>query len=100
MIKRIVKMTFREEAVDTFLRDVFEQSKDRIRAFPGCLHMELLQHAAQPNMLFTLSIWENEADLEAYRQSDLFKATWEKTKALFAEKAEAWSVRVIDAMPE
>lgn len=99
MIKRIVKMTFREETVDTFLRDVFDRSKDRIRAFPGCRHMELLQHAAQPNVLFTLSIWENEADLEAYRRSELFKSTWEKTKALFAEKAEAWSVLVIDAMP-
>ncbi len=99
MIKRIVKMTFREEAAETFLRDVFEHSKDRIRAFPGCRNMELLQHIAQPNVLFTLSIWEDEAALEAYRQSELFKTTWEKTKALFAEKAEAWSVRVIDAMP-
>lgn len=99
MIKRIVKMTFREEAVDAFLNEVFEQSKDRIRAFPGCLRMELVQHVSQQNVLFTLSSWENEAALESYRQSELFKTTWQKTKALFAEKAEAWSVRVIDAMP-
>ncbi len=99
MIKRIVKMTFREEAVDAFLNEVFEQSKDRIRAFPGCLRMELVQHVSQRNVLFTLSSWENEAALESYRQSELFKTTWQKTKALFAEKAEAWSVRVIDAMP-
>ncbi len=99
MIKRIVKMTFREDAVDAFLNEVFEQSKDRIRAFPGCLRMELVQHVSQQNVLFTLSSWENEAALESYRQSELFKTTWQKTKALFAEKAEAWSVRVIDAMP-
>lgn len=95
MIKRIVKMTFREEAVETFLHDVFEHSKDRIRAFPGCRHMELLRNLNQPNMLFTLSIWDNEAALEAYRQSELFRTTWAKTKILFAEKAEAWSVEVI-----
>ena len=100
MIKRIVKMTFREAETGRFLRDVFEESKSRIRAFPGCRHMELLRHTEQPNILFTLSIWDDEAALEAYRQSDLFRTTWAKTKALFAEKAEAWSVEVADAMPE
>ena len=99
MIKRIVKMTFREEAVEAFLKDVFEPSKDRIRAFSGCRHMELLQHCTQRNVLFTLSFWEDESALENYRQSALFRSTWEKTKALFAEKPEAWSVIVIDAMP-
>lgn len=96
MIKRIVKMTFRPEAVQTFLEEAFEPSKDLIRAFPGCRHMELLQSAREPYVLFTLSMWEREEDLENYRQSELFQTTWAKTKALFAEKAEAWSVRVID----
>ncbi|MDO8367314.1 MAG: antibiotic biosynthesis monooxygenase family protein [Saprospiraceae bacterium] len=96
MIKRIVKMTFREEAVQTFVAEVFEHSKARIRAFEGCQHMELLQHKSRPNVLFTLSIWDNEAALEAYRASELFADTWAKTKALFAEKAEAWTVEVID----
>ena len=99
MIKRIVKMTFREEAVETFLKDVFEQSKDRIRAFPGCRHMELLQHTGQRNILFTFSFWDDEAALDNYRNSEFFRTTWEKTKVLFATKAEAWSVEVIDEMP-
>lgn len=94
MIKRIVKMTFREDAVKTFLEEIFESSKGRIRAFPGCQHMELLQQIGQPNVLFTLSIWDDEAALEAYRQSELFQTTWAKTKILFAEKAETWSVQV------
>lgn len=95
MIKRIVKLTFREEAVSNFLNDVFEHSKERIRAFPGCRHMELLQNLNQPNVLFTLSYWDDEAALEAYRQSELFQSTWAKTKVLFAGKAEAWTVEVI-----
>lgn len=94
MIKRIVKMTFREDVVETFLNEVFEHSKDRIRAFPGCRHMELLRQKNKPNVLFTLSFWDDEAALEAYRQSELFQTTWAKTKVLFAEKAEAWTVEV------
>ncbi len=89
-------MTFREEAVQTFVAEVFEQSKARIRAFEGCQQMELLRHKSRPNVLFTLSIWDEEASLEAYRASALFTDTWAKTKALFAEKAEAWTVEVID----
>ena len=87
-------MTFREDVVETFLNEVFEHSKDHIRAFPGCRHMELLRQKNKPNVLFTLSFWDDEVALEAYRQSDLFQTTWAKTKVLFAEKAEAWTVEV------
>lgn len=89
-------MTFRNESVQTFITEVFEQSKTRIRAFEGCRHMELVRHKTSPNLLFTLSIWDDEAALENYRASALFADTWAKTKALFAEKAEAWTVEVID----
>ncbi len=96
MIKRIVKMSFHPESVNTFLENVFETSKDHIRAFPGCHHMELLRDRQQPNVLFTLSIWENEAALNSYRQSDLFQDTWAKTKILFNDRPQAWSVDLID----
>lgn len=97
MIKRIVKLTFRPEAVETFLNTVFEPSKAQIRAFPGCRHLELLQTTERPEVLFTLSYWDDAAALAAYRQSELFLSTWAKTRALFAERAEAWSVEVLDA---
>ncbi len=99
MIKRIVKMTFRPESLGTFLQEVFEPSKAQIRAFPGCRHMELLQYTADPNVLFTLSVWDSEADLDAYRRSALFQSTWAKTRILFAEKAEAWSANPLDPLP-
>ncbi len=97
MIKRIVKMTFRPEGVSIFVNEVFESSKGRIRAFPGCRHMELLQCTDDPCVLFTLSLWDDEAALESYRQSELFQRTWARTKMLFAQRAEAWSVRLLDA---
>ena len=93
MVKRIVKLTFRAELVPDFL-SIFEESKDKIRALDGNLHLELLRDIAQPNVLFTLSVWENEQALENYRASELFKTTWARTKALFAEKAAAWTVEV------
>jgi quinol monooxygenase YgiN len=96
MIKRIVKMQFRPDAVHTFRTEVFDPSKHLIRAFEGCLYMELLEDLHEPTQLFTMSIWESEEALNKYRQSELFKQTWVKTKALFAEKAEAWSTDVVD----
>jgi quinol monooxygenase YgiN len=96
MIVRIVKLTFKDDTVDVFLQGVFEQSKTDIRAFPGCLHMELLQSSADPNVLYTLSRWADAEALEQYRGSALFKKTWAATKVLFGEKAEAWSTTVLD----
>ena len=86
-------MTFREEEVPGFLQ-LFEEVKGTIRQREGCHHLELWQDKNQPNILFTFSIWENEAALNAYRQSEFFGKTWKRTKALFAEPAEAWSVIV------
>jgi quinol monooxygenase YgiN len=95
MIKRIVKLTFRPEAVDEFLKQVFEPAEHKIRAFEGCLHMELLRDQQHPNVLFTLSHWESAQHLERYRQSELFRHTWGKTKALFAAPPAAWSLEMM-----
>jgi quinol monooxygenase YgiN len=95
MIKRIVKMTFRENEVAAFLR-IFEEVSPEIRDLGGCHHLELLQDVTNPTVLFTFSFWENEAALGAYRQSELFRGTWKRTKALFGVDAEAWSVQVVD----
>ena len=94
MIKRFVKLTFRPELVSDFLA-LFEETKDRIRHLPGCLHLELLWETDQENVFFTCSFWENEAALDAYRHSELFKDTWARTRALFLEKAEAWTMEVV-----
>jgi quinol monooxygenase YgiN len=95
MLIRIVRMTFRPEAVGEF-EAIFNDSKARIRAFPGCLHLELLRDLDQPHVFCTYSHWDGPGALEAYRQSELFKSTWAKTKALFAEKAVAFSVERVE----
>lgn len=90
MITRIVKMTFRPETVAEFIT-LFTEQKTKIKGFPGCHHLELLQENSTGHVFFTYSTWENEKALEAYRHSELFKTVWKATKQLFAEKAAAWS---------
>jgi len=86
---RIVKMTFHEEHIETF-RHIFEERKERIASFPGCSKLELLHG---DNIFFTYSEWDDEASLEKYRNSELFRSTWSLVKPLFSAKTEAWSVR-------
>lgn len=90
MLIRIVRMTFRPEKVDEFL-EIFAQSKQQIRAMPGCRHLELLRDYDAPNIFITHSHWDNDTALNHYRDSELFSATWAKTKVLFAEKPFAFS---------
>lgn len=84
-------MTFCDNKIDEFL-NIFEERKQTIKNFKGCLHLELWQDSTNKNIFFTYSNWESEADLNHYRFSEFFKDTWSKTKALFADKPQAWSV--------
>ena len=88
---RIVKMTFEPTEVGTF-RKIFEESNTKIRGFEGCSFLELYQDIHQENVFFTYSHWINEAALNNYRHSDLFRKIWSETKKLFIAKPEAWSV--------
>ena len=84
-------MTFREDKTDEF-QEIFEISKDKIKAMSGCQYLELLRDINHPNIFMTHSHWNSENDLNNYRDSELFKETWAKTKALFADKPFAFSV--------
>lgn len=95
MIIRIVKMTFQPERVDDFLEN-FEKNKKHIRTFEGCNRLELLKEEGRDDVYFTYSYWDNLEALENYRHSQLFKGVWSFTKALFADKPQAWSLQSID----
>ena len=94
MITRLVKMHFRHDATEQF-KTIFQGAQPLIAAFPGCHGVQLLQDSLHPHIFFTYSLWDNHEALEAYRESDLFRTTWAKTKVLFNERPEAWSVREI-----
>lgn len=95
MIVRVVRMKFRPEEVANF-RALFSERKSTIAAFEGCRHLELWQDAGDEAIFCTYSHWESEAHLNRYRFSEFFKDTWARTRALFAEKAEAWSVQRVE----
>ena len=91
MFVRIVKMSFHSKHINEFLKN-FNQKKEFIRNSTGCRLLELYRDKTNSDIFFTYSYWETEQDLENYRNSDLFKEVWEKTKVLFNSKPEAWSV--------
>jgi len=83
-------MEFKKEEIGSFKR-LFSKNKEKIRAQPGCQGLKLLESQDGLGTFFTYSLWESEDHLNAYRHSDLFKEVWKNTKALFADKAMAWS---------
>jgi quinol monooxygenase YgiN len=94
MLIRTVRMTFRPDRVEDFLAEIFRPSAPRIRAFPGCRHLELWRDERFPNILTTCSHWDDAAALEEYRTSELFLSTWARTTPLFAAPAAAHSQSV------
>ncbi len=84
MILRTVHMTFQPESVSAFLA-LFERHRDDIAGQPGCHSVLLIQDPGAPHRMGTVSVWEGEEALNAYRHSDLFGEVWPATKALFAE---------------
>ena len=91
MFVRIVKMSFDESEIEEFLTN-FQQNKDEIRNFKGCQFLELYRDKKNKNIFFSYSYWNTEEDLDNYRNSDFFKSVWSKTKVLFNDIPQAWSV--------
>jgi hypothetical protein len=83
-------MTFRREEAETFLA-IFMEAKPAILSFPGCTGVELWRGAADSNQFTTCSTWVSEEALNNYRNSEIFRQTWSKTKPLFSSKAMAFS---------
>ena len=94
MITRVVKMTFKKESAEEFIQ-LFRENKEIIRNFEGCHTVSLFRENGDSNTFFTISLWKDTGALESYRSSDFFRKTWTRTKALFSERAEAWSLNQI-----
>lgn len=84
-------MEFEEDRIPDFLK-LFAASREKIRSFPGCTHLQLLQDEADPCVFFTYSHWSGEDDLNNYRDSELFRTVWRNTRKLFRSAAKAWSL--------
>ena len=99
MVTRIVKMSFDKSNAALFL-DIFNEHREQIRASEGCTFLELWHTEENDSTLFfTHSRWENEDHLNNYRDSDIFKIVWPKTKALFNASPQAWTVNNLITLP-
>lgn len=83
-------MSFDPEKVHEF-ETLFQSVKSKIAAFEGCEGLLLLRDAEANHVFFTYSYWQSEWHLNKYRDSELFKHTWNATKQLFIDKPMAWS---------
>ncbi|MDA0378120.1 MAG: antibiotic biosynthesis monooxygenase [Bacteroidetes bacterium] len=87
-------MEFAPENVDAFL-ELFHSVSDAIRAVDGCHELTLLQDLDHPGRMTTYSLWEDEAALDSYRDSDLFRSTWARTKMMFIARPSEASYRIV-----
>ncbi len=94
MITRIVKLQFQEDKIQEFL-DFFHTVKHKVNAFPGCKGMRLVQDNYNRQTIITISDWETEAELNAYRDSETFGQVWPKIKPWFEKKPEAWTTKLV-----
>jgi quinol monooxygenase YgiN len=90
-------MEFYKQNVEGFLQN-FEHTKSKIKAFKGCLLLELYRDKSNPTVFFTYSYWDSEEALEDYRKSELFHMVWSKIKPLFSTRPEAWSVDKLETL--
>ncbi|MFM8431375.1 MAG: putative quinol monooxygenase [Bacteroidota bacterium] len=91
MITRVVRMHFRPEAEQAFIR-IFRSAEPHIRSFKGCRSLGIFKEKGNQCVYFTISEWDSASDLEDYRQSPLFSTTWTSTKALFGGPPSAWTL--------
>ncbi|MDP5170597.1 MAG: antibiotic biosynthesis monooxygenase [Bacteroidia bacterium] len=98
MITRIVRMEFREDSIVQF-DALFSQYQDQIRHFPGCVALQLHEDPDTALVRYTHSKWQSTTDLEAYKNSDLFRVVWPQTKLLFGGKPAAYSLLMIKDVP-
>ena len=92
MITRFVKLNFTPAYCKQFEIN-FPEVKLKVEANKGCKEVKLFK--AANCVYFTVSKWETEDDLNAYRNTDFFKQTWAIFKANFSAKAEAWTTNEI-----
>ena len=68
MITRIVKLTLTPSRYLEFI-ELYTEAQKTIRGFEGCVELGLFNDVQQPNVVFTLSKWQDEKDLDHYRYS-------------------------------
>lgn len=94
MLLRIVKMSYADEHCQEF-EELFSEINGLIAAQPGCHSVKLLKAYDNPGVYFTISEWDDEDSLNAYRNTELFGAVWPKVKKWMKDKPVAYSNEIL-----
>jgi len=98
MIVRIVELSIQEDKI-AIAKNLLADVAPKVRNSPGCTHLRILMDIHDSGHVTTYSHWNSEADLNAYRKSEVFKSFWSQIKPLFAVPAKAWSSRTLHHLP-
>jgi heme-degrading monooxygenase HmoA len=82
-------MQFHEDKLSDFYA-LFNSVRKQISSFPGCKTLKIYSDKSDKSVIFTYSEWTSEEDLYHYRNSSLFRNTWQETKKYFKAAPAAW----------
>lgn len=83
MFVQLVHIRIRPGCVEQFL-DIFRKNYEGTRAEPGNHRFDVLQDPSDENHFVIYEVFENEAAVDAHRQTEHYKQTNEGLKALMA----------------
>lgn len=95
MIQRIVKLTLSKQTDLEAFRVIYDARNPMKNKVKGCRSVKIMKEINDENVYYTVSMWDSDADLEAYRSSAYFKETWPMVKAHLAVRAEAFTLKDI-----
>lgn len=98
MVIRLVELSIQKDKLP-IAKKLLDDVAPKVRNSPGCTHLRILMDLHKTAHITTYSHWNSEADLNAYRKSDVFKNFWAQIKPLFAVSAKAWSSESLHHLP-
>ena len=96
MIKRVVRLTVKDAAAKEAFQEIYRSRNPYKNGVKGCQDVKVMKDVNEDNVYYTVSLWDRNEDLEAYRQSDYFAETWPMVKAQLSKRAEAFSMTETD----
>ena len=96
MITRVVRLTLRPDINSEAFEEIYRKRNPYTKGVKGCRSVKVMKDVNDDHVHYTLSAWDRNEDLEAYRQSDYFAETWPMVKALLDQKAQAFSMTEMD----
>ena len=90
MLIRIVQLSIKPDCIKQF-KSIFTEAAPHIRAFPGCLRLDLWQQVDLLGEFATFSHWQDTESLDAYRASELFRSRWATIRPMFSSEPRVFS---------